>query len=82
LIAEITSVEKCSKNGRCIYYKYIYDGIEYEGRSRIDVLFSGWCKSQNNCVGLKFKIKVMKSDPEKRIAAWDKILKEKEFINL
>ena len=83
LIAEITSLEKCSKNGRCIFYKYKYNGIEYNGRSRVDLTFSGWCKSKKNeCKGLKFKITVMKSNPEKRIADWNKIFKEKEFINL
>ncbi len=82
LIAEIISLEKCSKNGRCIFYKYDYNGIEYNGRSRVDLSFSGWCKSRNDCVGLKFKVTVMKSDPEKRYADWDKILEEKEFINI
>ena len=82
LIAEITSLKRCSKNGRCIYYMYNYKGIEYIGRSRVDILFSGWCKSRNGCAGLRFKIKVMKSNPEKRIVDWDKVIDQKDFLNL
>ena len=82
LIAEITSLDKCSKNGRCIFYKYEYNGIEYKGRSRIDLSFSGWCKSKNECKGLKFKITVMKSNPEKRYADWNKIFNDKLNVAL
>ena len=63
-------------------FKYNYEGIEYKGRSRVDVLFTGWCKSYNDCRGLKFKITVMRSNPEKTIADWNKIIEEKKFLNL
>ena len=81
LTAEITSLKKCAKNDRCILFKYNYDGIEYTGRSRVDLSFAGWCKSRNDCVGLKFNITVLRSNPEKRIVNWTKYLDDKEFIN-
>ncbi|WP_438424965.1 hypothetical protein [Aquimarina macrocephali] len=80
-IATITSLEKCSKNGRCIYYKYKYGGKTYKARSRTDFIFSGWCKNKNNCVGFKFKIIINKDNPKQQIVEWDKIFEEKKFIN-
>ncbi|MBG6130874.1 hypothetical protein IWQ47_002344 [Aquimarina sp. EL_43] len=79
--ATITSLEKCSKNGRCIYYEYKYEGKKYKARSRTDFMFAGWCRNKNNCVGLKFKIIINKDNPKQQIVEWDKVLDDKNFIN-
>lgn len=80
-LATITNIEKCSKSGRCIYYKYTYKGKEYKGRSRIDIYFSRWCKNKNDCIGLKFKIIVNKDNPEQKTVDWDRVFKDKNFVN-
>lgn len=79
--AVITSIKSCGKYGRCLYFKYHYDGKEYNSRSRTDVLFSKWCKDRNGCKGLKFEITINKDNPEQLIVDWDKIFNDKEFLN-
>lgn len=81
-IATITRIEKCSKRGRCVYYKYSYGKKEYEGRSRTDFIFTRWCKDKNECIGLKFKIIINKDNPEQQLVNWDKVFDDKNFINL
>ena len=80
-LATITSIEKCSKNGRCVYYKYVYKGKEYIGRSRTDISFSGWCKGKNDCKGFKFKIIVNRDNPEQKTVNWDEVFDDKNFVN-
>lgn len=80
-LATITNLEKCSKYGRCLYYKYVYEGKEYIGRSRTDISFSGWCKDKNDCKGFKFKIIINRDDPEQKTVDWDKIFDDKSFVN-
>jgi len=79
--ARITGIEGCFNSGRCITYEYTFEGETYQGFSSTSWAFSNWCKHKRNCIGFKFKITIDKKNPEKVIADWDAVFKQKEFIN-
>lgn len=79
--ATITGIEGCFNSGRCITYKYNYMGKTYQGFSSTSWTFSNWCKNKKNCIGLQFKIILNRENPEKVIADWDRVFKDKNFIN-
>lgn len=80
-IATITGIKGCFKNGRCVSYRYSYDGKKYEKEVNTSWYFSNWCKNKGNCIGFQFKILINKDDPENVFAEWEEIFQDKKFIN-
>lgn len=80
-VATITGIEGCFKNGRCITYKYVYEGKSYQSFSSTSWGFSNWCKNRKNCIGFQFEITINKKNPEKVIADWKDIFEHKNFLN-
>lgn len=80
-IATITGIKGCFKNGRCITYKYTYNGKVYNKVANTSWGFSNWCKNKGNCIGFKFKITIDKKNPKKVLVNWEEVFDNKNFIN-
>lgn len=77
--AEILRIKPCFKNGKCMDFQYIYNGVTYKSDASISWEFALWCEKRNHCRGKSFRILLQKDDPENILVYWQEMyVKAKE----
>lgn len=67
----ILKVTPCFKNGKCIEYEYEYQETVYQREARVSWSFANWCRSRNNCKGMKFKVLIQEGNPGNTLVFWE-----------
>lgn len=74
--AEIIRFKSCFKNGKCIDFKYAYNGVTYREVASVSWAFFKWCEKRDGCKGLKFKVHLEKNNPENILVYWKEMFEE------
>lgn len=71
---EILRVKGCFKNGKCIDFKYEFEGETYYEDASVSWPFANWCKRKDGgCYGMRFRIDLERSNPENILVYWEEM---------